>query len=36
MVKLNCKDDSSKEAPLSTDIFQRKDLVMTEREKVYY
>lgn len=36
MVKLNCKDDPSREAPLSTDIFQRQDLAMTEREKVYY
>lgn len=36
MVKPNCQDNFRREAPLPADTSQRQDLVMTDREKVYY
>lgn len=34
MVKPNCQDNFRREAPLPADTSQRRDLVMTDREKV--
>lgn len=36
MVKSNSEDNASRNVPLSTETSQWHDLVMTDREKIYY